>query len=308
MTQIRWSEIFSHRNILLKKNVYLLYNCSIHIGQTKRGNNAIVFSESIEIIGAVTSEDFGNTLIESVFSRKPFQVFAFWKQTTRKSFPLYEKMRVSIHNEIQIKIFHVISLQQERQYISLSYVICNIFDAGVLKKDQEEKISTTKIFPGKLSSQTCTFEKTIKPWQCAWSDKWKKEVICILFQSLIHHIITATAKLGWTSWKFCFYFLSTVHHLLLLQPPSDVFKLLETSWSVGMDASCSFSFYTLMILHIVTRICHFCKQGFLILNFWICSHPEAWRCKFPLFILYLDDPKQPPQREKMAFNPLWKRS
>ena len=83
-------------------------------------------------------------------------------------------MRVSIHNEIQIKTFHVISLQQERQYISLSYVIYNIFDAGVLKKDQEEKISATKIFPGKLSSQTCTFEKTLKPWQCARSDKWEK--------------------------------------------------------------------------------------------------------------------------------------
>ena len=43
-----------------------------------------------------------------------------------------------------------------------------------LKKEQEEKKSATKIFPDKLSSQTCTFEKTLKPWQCARSDKWEK--------------------------------------------------------------------------------------------------------------------------------------
>ena len=43
-----------------------------------------------------------------------------------------------------------------------------------LKKEQEEKKSATKIFPDKLSSQTCTFEKALKPWQCARSDKWEK--------------------------------------------------------------------------------------------------------------------------------------
>ena len=59
-------------------------------------------------------------------------------------------------------------------YFIVSYDILHKCDVEVFKKEQEENKSATKIFPDKLSSQTCTFEKTLKPWQCAGSDNWEK--------------------------------------------------------------------------------------------------------------------------------------